>query len=123
MRPAQLVAEARKLVDRPAPADLVGLWPRAAALCARRALEEALDQLWRARAPGLEHASARAQLISLAVHVHDAELAGDVAYAYAALSDACHHHDYELTPTAPELHARLAVVERLIARVDHLAPR
>ncbi len=118
MTPERLLAEARALVDR----GPVGLWPRAAALCARRALEETLDQLWRARAPGLEHASVRAQLISLEAHVHDADLAGDVAFTYAALSDACHHHDYELTPTATELRARFAVVERLIERVDHLAP-
>ena len=119
MSPAELLAEAKLLVDR----GPVGLWPRAAALCARRALEESLDQLWRARAPGLEDASVRAQLISLAAHVHDPELAGDVAFTYAALSDACHHHDYELTPTATELHARFETVARLIARVDHLTPR
>lgn len=123
MRPSTLLAEARALVDRPAAPGLVGTWPRAAALCARRALEDALDQLWRVRAPGLERATARAQLISLATYLHDAELAGDVAFTYAVLSNACHHRDYELTPTAAELHARMAVVERLIARVDHLAPR
>lgn len=118
MTPAELLAAARDLVDR----GPVGVWPRAAALCARRALEEALDQLWRARAPGLEAASTRAQLISLPAHVHDAALAGDVAFTYAALSDACHHHDYELTPTAAELRARFETIDRLIARVEHLAP-
>ncbi len=122
MRPAVLLAEARALVDRPASAGLVGLWPRAAALCARRALEQALDQLWRTRAPGLERASVRAQLISLRAYLNDAELAGDTAFTYAVLSDACHHHDYELTPTAAELHTRFAVVDRLIARVDQIAP-
>lgn len=118
MTPAQLLAEARALVDR----GPVGVWPRAAALCARRALEEALDQLWRTRAAGLEAASTRAQLIALRGYLGDADLAGDVAFTYAVLSDACHHHDYELTPTAPELHARFAVLDRLIARVEHLAP-
>lgn len=118
MRPAALLAEARALIDR----GPVGVWPRAAALCARRALEEALDELWRARAPGLEAATTRAQLISLRVYLNDAELAGDTAFTYAVLSGACHHHDYELTPTAAELHARFAVLDRLIARIDHLAP-
>lgn len=122
MGPARLLAEARVLVDRPAGRDLVGLWPRAAALCARRALEEALDQLWSVRAAGLERASTRAQLISLSAYVDDRELAGDVTFTYAVLSDACHHHDYELTPTAAELRVRFDVVARLIARVDHLAP-
>jgi hypothetical protein len=122
VRPAALLAEARALVERPASADLVGLWPRAAALCARRALEEALDQLWRARAAGLEATTTRAQLIALPTYLGDRELAGDVAFTYAALSNACHHHDYELTPTAGELDARFAVLDRLIARVEHLAP-
>lgn len=99
---------------------MAGLWPRAAALTARRALEESLDQLWRARAPGLEQATARAQLCCLATYLRDARLAGDVTFAWAALSGACHHHDYELTPTAAELHARFDVIDRLIARVDHL---
>jgi hypothetical protein len=117
--PAELATAARAMVAR-SDAALVGVWPRAAALTARRAIEAAMDQLWRRRAPGMEATSARAQLSCLAVYLHDAELAGDVAYTWAALSDACHHHDYELTPTAGELLARCDVVDRLIARVDHL---
>lgn len=117
MTPATLLDDARALVQR----GPVGVWPRAAALCARRALEEALDQLWRVRAPGLEDASTRAQLVALPAYVNDDVLAGDVAFTWNALSEACHHHDYELAPTAGELDARFDVIARLVARVDHLA--
>ena len=46
-------------------ADLVGTWPRASAILGRQALEIALDQLWARAAPGVETASARAQLACL----------------------------------------------------------
>jgi hypothetical protein len=106
-------------VERPG-TDLAGLWPRAAALIARRALEETLDVLWRRRARGLERASARAQLACLPNFLRDDELAADVTFAWSALSDACHHHDYELTPTWAELEANIRAVERLIVRVGEL---
>jgi hypothetical protein len=114
--PEQLLAAARELVRRP-DAALVGLWPRAAALAARRALEDALDQLWAVRAPGLERASARAQLACLPQYLRPPGLAGEVAYTWTALSAACHHHAYDLGPTATELEARFDVVERFLARV------
>lgn len=117
--PQELLGEARRLVERPS-TDLAGLWPRAAALTARRALEETLDALWEKRARGLERASGRAQLACLTTFLGDDELAADVTFAWSALSEACHHHDYELTPTWAELEANIAVVERLIARVGEL---
>lgn len=115
--PEGLLTRARELVDRP-DGDLIGLWPRAGAFLARRALEESLDELWAKKAPGLEAASARAQLSCLPSYLgNDTDLAADVIYTWNVLSDACHHHPYEVGPTAQELHARIDVVERLIARV------
>ena len=111
--PESLLAAARELVEQPRGAT-TGLWPRAAALLARRALEDALDALWARRAPGLERASARAQLTCLPDYLPDRELAAETAYAWAALSRACHHHAYELGPTAEELRAHFAAVERLL---------
>ncbi len=122
MTAAELLAAARTLVDTRGD-ELTGLWPRAAALAGRQALEAALDDLWAVRAPGLEAASARAQLDCLPDYLGDRRLAGEAASAWAALSTACHHHDYELIPTADELQARFAVVERLVARVGVTAPR
>lgn len=111
-----LLAAARRLVDQPA-SGTGGLWPRAAALLARRALEDGLDEMWARRAPGLERASARAQLACLPDYLDDRELAAEAAYAWSSLSRACHHHAYELGPTAGELRAHFAVVERLLAAV------
>jgi hypothetical protein len=119
--PASLLAAGRALVDLPAP-DTVGLWPRAAALLVRQALEAALAEHWRHRAPGLERASMRAQLACLPDYLPDRRLAADVAFTWATLSAVCHHHAYELGPTAAELSARLAVVERLIDRVRRTTP-
>jgi hypothetical protein len=114
--PEELLEAAQELVEKPSE-ELVGLWPRAAALAARRALEEALDQLWAVRAPGLQAASARAQLSCLPTYLHPPELAQEAAYTWTALSDACHHHAYEVGPTAAELQARFEAVKRLIERL------
>ena len=98
-----------------------GFWPRATALLTRQALEAALDDLWRRRAPGLELCSARAQLLCLPSYLHgDEELAERVSYTWAALSRACHQHPYELSPTSSELLGWIATVEQLIGRVSSL---
>jgi hypothetical protein len=114
--PSALLAAARDLVQRPR-SGTVGLWPRAAAFLARRALEEALDRLWLIRAPGLERASARAQLACLPDYLGDPALAWEVVFTWSALSSACHHHAYELAPTAAELQRRIDAVSRLVERL------
>ena len=50
----------------------------------------------------------------------DAELAARAGHAWSALSRACHHHPYELAPTAAELRAWFAVVEDLVARTGSI---
>ena len=115
--PAALVGHARDVVTRGS----VGAWPRAAALLARQALEAAMDELWAARAPEVATLSARAQLTCLPEYLRDPALAGEVAFTWSVLSDACHAHAYEMGPTAEELEARFAVVERLVARLAKAA--
>jgi hypothetical protein len=115
-----LVTVARDLLERPDPTT-AGLWPRAAALLTRQALEASLDQLWRARAPGVELASARAQLLCLPKYLGDPALAGRVSYAWTGLSRACHHHAYELPPSSSELANWVGIVEELSGRVGGLA--
>ena len=111
--PALLVGHAREVVAR----GTTGAWPRAAALLARQALEAAMDQLWAARAPEVATLSARAQLTCLPEYLRDPALAGEVAFTWSVLSDACHAHAYEMGPTAEELEARFAVVDRLVDRL------
>jgi hypothetical protein len=97
--PAELLSAARAMVSRPRPAT-AGLWSRAAALLGRQALEAALEELWSRAAPGVERASMRCQLLCLPAYLQDTETARRAAHAWAALTNACHHHPYELPPTA-----------------------
>lgn len=79
-----------------------GVWPRAAALLARQALESALDDFWALEAPGVDKASTRAQLLCLRDYA-DEQTAERAAHAWYALTRACHHHAYDLPPTGAEL--------------------
>lgn len=112
--PERLLAAARSLLERP-DARTAGLWSRAAAHLARQALELLLDDFWSQRAPGTEGTSTRAQLICLPAYLGRNGLASQVAYAWNALSHACHHHAYELSPTASELRGWIEVAERFSA--------
>jgi hypothetical protein len=92
------------------------LWSRAAALLGRQALEAELDELWSRTAPGIERASTKCQLLCLPAFLSDRGLAGRAAHAWGALTGACHHHPYELPPTAEELERWLDAVEAVIKR-------
>ena len=113
---ARLLDLADGLLGRADPAT-AGLWPRASALLALRALEASLLRLWADRGPGLERCPMRAQLICLRSYLGDASLAARAGHAWSALSRACHHHPYELAPTAAELRGWLAVVRELAGTV------
>ena len=123
MTPAEILAAARNLLERTDPAT-AGLWPRATALLARQALEAALDEFWKVRAPGMEQCSMKAQMLCLPYFLQapgpktqDDHLAQRVSYAWAGLSGACHQHPYELPPTSAELLGWLGTVEELVAHV------
>jgi hypothetical protein len=116
-RRAMLIV-ARDLLERPDP-HTAGIWPRASALLARQALEAALDDLWRRRAPGLERCSMRAQLLCLPAYLPaDVDLATRASFAWMGLSRASHHHAYELPPAAVELSTWIEIVEQLAGRLE-----
>ncbi len=116
MTPAEVLATAQQLLDRADPRT-AGLWPRAAALLARQALEQALDDYWRAKGLALGSISTSPQLICLREYLDDERLAASVGQAWHALSQACHHHPYELAPTAAELGVLLVTVRSLTLTV------
>lgn len=118
----ELLDTARTLIERP---DIgqPGVWRRAAALLARQELEVALMQLWITNIPGVERSSTATQLACLDYLSPDPELAADVRSAWHALSRACHHHHYELPPTAPELLHWIRQVEHLSEALDRSTPR
>lgn len=95
-----------------------GAWARAVSLLTRQALEAGLDELWRERQVDLSTVSARAQLLCLGTYLKDDMLAAEVRYAWGALSRACHHHPYELAPTAEELARWVATVRALVHRIQ-----
>jgi len=112
--PAELLAMARQPLGRASP-ETAGLWPRAAALLGRQALELSLDGYWAGRRIALESCPTLQQLICLREYLDDADLAGRVHHAWNALSRACHHHPYDLPPSAGELQAWLETVERWLS--------
>jgi hypothetical protein len=95
-----------------------GLWPRASAFLGCRAMEATVQRLWERRALDHRGCPMRIQLIFLRSYLGDADLAGRAGHAWSALSRACHHHAYELAPTATELQGWFSVVESLIEKVD-----
>ena len=110
-----LIDHAHGLIE--ATETLEGVWPRAVALLTRQALEEALANLWKYRYPGMEEASWSTQLACLDQVLDDDTLVADVRMAWAWLSRACHHHHYELDPTAAELDRWIQQTERFVSEV------
>ena len=114
--PEDLRDAAQALLSRP-DAKAKGIWPRAAAHLCRQALEASLDELWSERMPDMTDTSMRAQLTCLSTYLKDDDLAGQIAYTWSALSNACHHHVYELAPSVTELSAWLATTAELATAV------
>jgi hypothetical protein len=112
--------DARVLLDladgllRRADPATAGLWPRASALLALRALDATLRGLWERCGVHLEGCSTRTQLLCLRSYLEDEELAARAGHAWSALRRACHHHPYELAPTVGELSDWFAVVRELV---------
>ena len=111
-----LLDHARRLIT--GPDGPIGVWPRAAALLARQALEDALDRLWRLSVPQMRQASRRTQMICLGMLLKDEALIADVRAVWSSLSRACHHHHYELAPTAAELEGWIQQTERLLTALE-----
>jgi hypothetical protein len=122
MTPADLLATARDLLERPALAS-VGGWPRAVALLTRQALETALDEFWKSSpsTAGLCGCVWKTQLICLPAYL-EPRLAREVGYIWAALSSACHYHPYDLAPTAAELSGWIDAVARLLTSISGNTP-
>ncbi len=115
--PRDFLDMAEGLLRRADPAT-AGLWPRASALLALQALETGVVRLWERRTLDLGSCPMRAQLICLRPYLEDADLAARTGLAWSALSRACHHHAYELAPTAAELRDWFSVVTELIEKVS-----
>jgi len=109
----ELLRGADQILGEPAYAS-AGVWPRAVALLARQALETAMWEFWIVRAPGVEWTSTSAQLLCLPDYVRDREVAVNASLTWNSLSRICHHHPYELLPTAAELRLLIDSTTRLL---------
>lgn len=89
---------------------------RAAALLARSALEASVADHLTRKGLAVPGASMRVQLVCLRVCAGPSDGA-EAAWAWTRLSGACHHHAYELTPTATEVAHLVDVVQDLRARL------
>jgi hypothetical protein len=98
----EILASAKQLIDRSS-SDTRGLWPRAAVLLQRQALEVALKTYWSAKARGVEECSTRAQFLCLGSYLRNEPVARRAHLTWTALSRAAHFHPYELPPTREEL--------------------
>jgi hypothetical protein len=112
-----LVSAARDLI-RVDDSHTAGLWPRAAAMLCRQAVEESLATLWDFRSPGMRETSTKCQLLCLGDFIHQTELAGRVSLTWNGLSRACHVRVYELAPTADELQSWLECAWELADAVE-----
>lgn len=110
--PSELLEAARELL-RDQDSSSAGLWPRAAAILGRQALEGSLAELWRSQAPGLEEASFKTQFLCLPAFLGNKDaLAGRVNHVWWSLTRVCHYNPYRLSPTIDELTDWLNTIEQ-----------
>jgi hypothetical protein len=94
---------------------LGGRAPRTAALLARRAFEEWLDELsapWAAEVQSDRPPTTSSKLVALGA-LRGAELGERAKRVWHGLSRAVHHHAYELQPSAAEVRSLVAQVRAL----------
>ena len=115
--PLRILSAAEALITTPE-CGTAGLWPRTAAVLGRQAIEGALRQYWGRREPGLKDCSSHAQFLCLVAYLSKRGLAQETSAAWSALSRACHHHPYELSPTAGELRAWLTTARTFAEEVE-----
>jgi hypothetical protein len=109
----QLLAAARLFLNRPE-LTTEPVWPRTCAFLARQAIEQAVGDFWATRHPEMTACPMRSQLVCLRGFV-PSKVATHTAHLWWVLSRACHHHAYELAPTARELGSWLDDADAVIA--------
>lgn len=115
-RPAVALQAARVVLDRPDALTSPG-WARSVALLARQALEDAVDAVWARHAPGMSQATGKSRFVALRYYVGDPDLARRAHHVWTRLSDASHHHGYDLAPTAAELRIWVDAVADLVTQL------
>lgn len=113
--PASLLEQASAVLDGATDAHS----NRAACWIARAALEKAVDDLLTAQQRSAPDASMRSKLTVLQVAFEqDNDVPARAEYAWSRLSQACHHHAFELSPNATEVRHLIGLVEMLAIDSD-----
>ncbi|MPY94440.1 MAG: hypothetical protein GEV08_15680 [Acidimicrobiia bacterium] len=115
--PERTLAAARIVLDRKEAFGNAS-WHRSSALLARQALEAGIDRFWQAQSLEMRGVPRKRQLICLPWYLEDAAAARQVHETWAGLSNACHHHAYDLAPTAVELRAWFNDVAKALRLLD-----
>jgi len=113
---AAVLDEAQRHLDEFDP-HTSGTWPHAAAVLIRQSLESTLDGFWIARAPGMQDTSFRDRWQCLPAYLGDRPQARAADFAWAALSQACHHRAYEVGLTQDELRGHLTTAREFLETV------
>lgn len=109
---ATLLFQAEMLLDGPDSRGRVHA-SRLAAFLARQALEELVEVRCVEVASDVGRASMASRLIVLRV-LDEPDIADAANVAWNGLSNACHHHAYELTPTVGEVRHMCRLVTSLL---------
>ncbi|QTX05671.1 hypothetical protein [Agromyces archimandritae] len=93
---------------------------RMACWIARNALEKVVDELLEMKDAAAPGANMRTRLVALEVlyRVDDAAIALRAEYAWSRLSNACHFHAFELTPSLAEVRSLVELVADLEATAE-----
>ena len=106
MKVGELLTAAKALLDDPVE-DTATTWPLGAATLIRQAIESTLDVFWARTEKAMRHANKRQQWLALPSYFGRTPEAPAAWYAWTALSEACHHRDYDVGLTQEELRAHL----------------
>lgn len=113
MQPARILELAEGLLERESLATPVVV--RGSALLGRQALEAAVFAIW-ATHPGLRgRPPMHTQLLCLADIGRD--VARQASHTWWALTEACHHHAYEITPPLASIRVLLNDTQQVITQL------
>lgn len=89
---------------------------RGAAVIARQVLEDAVERRCQVLAGTTARPSFRSQLVLLR-EFGDPAVAERARVAWDGLSRACHHHSYELQPTAAEVRCHIITIKKVLGNL------
>lgn len=110
MNVVELLRAALALLDEPVE-DTATVWPLGAAVLIRQAVEATIDAFWATTVPAMQDASTREKWLALPSYLGRMPELPAAEYAWAALSEACHHRAYDVGLTEPELRAHLRAAD------------